>query len=166
MAIWKDAPQNTPSTPASPRPPAAAEKSTVASLNPEPNRTKERAELRESVIASGLHFEGKIEGAGHVRISGRFKGDVQIEGDLTIEPGAQLAGQVRAGTVSVAGELQGNIESARRVELAEGGVINGDVKAGALTVAAGSRMRGQVEFGFEEKVTKAHGEARGLGSGA
>lgn len=166
MAIWKDTPQTSTPPPASPRPAPQAEKSTVAALNPEPNRAKERAELRESVIASGLHFEGKIEGAGHVRISGRFKGDVHIEGDLTIEPGAQLAGQVRAGTVSVAGELQGNIESARRVELAEGGIITGDVKAGALTVAAGSRMRGQVEFGFEEKVAKAHGEARGLGSGA
>ena len=49
----------------------------------------------------------------------------------------------------VGGELIGNIENAKRVELLEGGVINGDVKAGSLTVAAGSRMRGQVEFGYE-----------------
>jgi len=36
---------------------------------------------------------------------------------------------------------------------------------GALTVAAGSRMRGQVEFGWDEKLGKTQGETRGLGSG-
>jgi len=30
-------------------------------------------------------------------------------------------------------------------------VISGDVKAGSLTVAAGSRMRGQVEFGWDNE---------------
>ena len=121
--------------------------------------------MKESVISGGLNIEGKIEGAGNVRIGGRFKGDVHIDGDLTIEAGAHLTGQVRANLVVVAGELQGNVESARRVELAETAVMSGDVKAGALTVAAGSRMRGQVEFGWDEKLGKTQGETRGLGSG-
>jgi hypothetical protein len=30
-------------------------------------------------------------------------------------------------------------------------VLNGDLKAGSLTVAAGSRMRGRAEFGWDEK---------------
>src|SRR5260370_7869812 len=60
-----------------------------------------------------------------------------------------LEGHVKASVVSVGGELHGNIENAKRVELLETGVINGDVKAGSLTVAAGSRMRGQVEFRYE-----------------
>jgi cytoskeletal protein CcmA (bactofilin family) len=105
----------------------------------------------ESVIAADLTIEGKIEGSGHVRLVGKFKGDVQVEGDLTIEKGAKVTGSVRAGTVIVGGELEGNIESASRVELLESGMINGDVKAGSLTVAAGSRMRGQAEFGWSEK---------------
>jgi cytoskeletal protein CcmA (bactofilin family) len=121
--------------------------------------------MKDSVISNGLNIEGKIEGAGNVRIGGRFKGDVHIDGDLTIEAGAHLTGQVRANLVVVAGELQGNVESARRVELAETAVMSGDVKAGALTVAAGSRMRGQVEFGWDEKLGKTQGETRGLGSG-
>jgi hypothetical protein len=32
-------------------------------------------------------------------------------------------------------------------------VIIGDLKAGSLTVAAGSRMRGQADFGWEEGKT-------------
>jgi cytoskeletal protein CcmA (bactofilin family) len=109
-----------------------------------------RKELKESVIANGLTFEGKIEGNGHVRISGRFKGDVHVDGSLTVEAGAHLAGSVRAATVVVAGELEGNIESAQKVELQQTGVLNGDVSAGALSVASGARMRGRAEFGWSD----------------
>lgn len=106
---------------------------------------------KESIIASDLIIEGKIEGSGHVRIAGKFKGDVHVQGNLTIEQGAQLTGEVRADAVIVGGELSGNIEAASRVELTPSGVLNGDLKAGSLIVAAGSKMRGRVEFGWGDK---------------
>lgn len=152
MALWKD--PTTPGTPGNPVSPAAA---TAERTTPEPGasmaprRPKERAEGGESVIAANITIEGKIEGSGNVRIAGRFKGDVRIDGNFSIESGAHLTGQVLAGIVVVGGELQGNIESAKRVDVLEGGVIVGDVKAGSITVAAGSRMRGHVEFGWEDE---------------
>jgi cytoskeletal protein CcmA (bactofilin family) len=109
-------------------------------------------EARESVIGSDITIEGKIEGTGHVRLAGRFKGDVHIQGDLTIDAGAKLTGGVRANSVVVGGEVEGNIESASRVELLPTGVLNGDLKAGTLTVAAGSRMRGRAEFGWGDEL--------------
>jgi cytoskeletal protein CcmA (bactofilin family) len=140
--------------------PGAPTATITAAARPKPVET--RTEMKESVISADLAVEGKIIGAGHVRIAGKFKGDVQVEGNLTIDAGAKLDGQVKAAAVIVSGELQGNIESAKRVDLLAGGVINGDVKAGSLTVASGSRMRGQVEFGWDDdgvKSTKsaAHG---------
>ena len=174
MALWKD---TTPGTTAQPPVPPAKETFTreperttnnVAPLNPDATkRHKERPEMKESVIAADLTIEGKIVGSGHVRIAGRFKGDVQVDGNLTIDSGANLDGQVRAHTVTVGGELKGNIENAKRVELLEGGIINGDVKAGLLTVAAGSRMRGQVEFGWEDEAAatkKGTLETKGFGT--
>ena len=112
-----------------------------------PERAASTSPAKESLIAADLTIEGKIEGSGHVRIAGRFKGDVNVQGDLTIENGAKLNGGVRANRVNVAGELEGNIESASRVELVESGAIHGDIKAETLTVAAGSRIRGHVECG-------------------
>jgi cytoskeletal protein CcmA (bactofilin family) len=152
MALWKEPNAALPPTkePVG-RPP---DMSTITPLNQDlPRRTPERidANAKESLIASDLQIEGKIEGAGHVRIAGSFKGDVHVHGNLTIDPGARLTGQVRANTVVVGGELHGNIEAAARVELLATGVVAGDVKAGSLIVSAGSRMRGQVEFGWEEK---------------
>ncbi len=108
------------------------------------------SENKESLIAPGLIIEGKIEGTGHVRIAGRFKGEVFVKGDLTIERGAHISGEIRAENIVVRGEVQGNIHATARVELSESGVLTGDVKASFLTVAAGSRMRGKVEFGWDE----------------
>ena len=104
---------------------------------------------KESLIAADLTIEGKIEGSGHVRIAGRFKGDVNVQGDLSLERGAKLTGGVRAKKVTLAGELEGNIESAARIELLETAVVIGDLKASTLTVAAGSKIRGHVDCGWE-----------------
>lgn len=154
MAIWKE--QNTVSKEVAPTPPDRTparepEMRTDAAQSYDTARRPASREQKESLIASGLTIEGKIEGVGHVRIAGNFQGDVNVKGDLTIETGAKLTGAVRASAVVIGGELEGNIDSASRVELLDSGVLNGNLKAGSLTVAAGSRMRGQVEFGWEDK---------------
>jgi cytoskeletal protein CcmA (bactofilin family) len=104
----------------------------------------------ESILAAGLTIEGKIEGSGNIRVAGRFHGNVNVKGELTIEPGASIDGEVAADTVLVGGEVRGQIVSTSRVEFKESGVLIGDLKAGSLTVAAGSKMRGKVEFGWKE----------------
>jgi cytoskeletal protein CcmA (bactofilin family) len=114
-------------------------------------RQVQQADVKESLIASGL------------TIAGKFKGDVNVQGDLTIEKGAKLNGGVRAKKVIVAGELEGNVDSAERVEVLDTAVLTGDLKAGSLTVAAGSRIRGHVECGWEGKdgVAKSNGNGNG-----
>ena len=126
---------------------------------------------KESLIAADITIEGKIEGGGSVRVAGKFKGDVNVQGDLTIETGAKLTGSVRADKVTIAGELEGNVEQSSHVDLLQTGVVMGDLKAGSVTVAAGARMRGQAEFGWDDgKGSKAgkpgngHGEESGTAS--
>ena len=164
MALWKD-PTKDPSMPGSDGAAALAAEPAMRSVATpvpttssagEPARRAERAapaavgSAKESLIAADVTIEGKIEGAGHVRIAGRFKGDVNVQGNVTIEQGAHVTGQIAAATVMVSGEVHGNIQASSRVELLETGVINGDVKAAVLTVAAGSRMRGNADFGWPE----------------
>jgi len=162
MALWKETGSNP--SPSASGTPAAGGSSSVTELHKAPERTAEpapaadaarRAPARaagvESVIAAELAIEGKIVGGGDVRIAGRFKGDVQVDGNFRIDAGARLEGQVRAGVVVVGGELQGNIDAAKQVDVLSTGVIVGDVKAASITLAAGSRMRGNVEFGWDEK---------------
>ena len=160
MALWKGQTETDTANPGAVRPPPivkAPETSPMANVERPTTSTSTtaapapRATHAESIVASGLVIEGKIQGSGHVRIAGNFNGDIQVDGNLTIDPGAKVTGGVTAKRVTVAGELQGNIDAASAVELAATGVLNGDLKAGSLTVAAGSRMRGKVEFGWDEK---------------
>ena len=151
----KDQPSFATDTPASAAPPAAPprEAPAVADFSPSqvapPRAAAPEPAAKESLIASDLTIEGKIEGSGHVRIAGRFKGDVNVQGNLRIEEGARLNGGVKARQVVVAGELDGNVASAEKVELLASAVLTGDVKAGSLTVAAGSKIRGHVECGWD-----------------
>jgi cytoskeletal protein CcmA (bactofilin family) len=163
MALWKDSNAPSGTTPAATPPTGSS--STVADFHPKTpekvvhdavsteaqRRAKERGGGVESVIAADLQVEGKIVGAGNVRMAGRFKGDVHVDGNFRIDAGARLDGHVRASVVVVGGELEGNIDTAKHVDVLETGVIVGDVKAGSITVASGSRMRGHVEFGWGDE---------------
>jgi cytoskeletal protein CcmA (bactofilin family) len=174
MSLWKDntATRQTPATASEASEPARFDAPSKPELATSPAAPVARSDTglprKESIIASDITVEGKIEGGGSVRIAGKFSGDVSVQGDLTIEAGAKLTGAVRADKVMVAGELEGNVEEASRVDLLQTGVMIGDVKAGSLTVVAGARMRGKVEFGWDDgKDSKAgkHGNGYGSGSG-
>jgi cytoskeletal protein CcmA (bactofilin family) len=155
MSIWKDTAtpvrKDSAATEPTPLPPREQAAAPVATAVPAPVRS----EVKESLIASGLTIEGKIEGSGHVRIAGRFQGDVNVQGNVTIESGAKLTGSVRAEKVMIAGELEGNIESAAQVELQASAAITGDVKAGSLSMAPGARMHGRMDCGGERTAAKA-----------
>ena len=58
----------------------------------------DHAQGSESILSAGLTIEGKIEGNGNIRVAGRFKGNVNVKGELTIEPGAAID-VVKADTV-------------------------------------------------------------------
>jgi len=173
MSIWKD----TTAAKAIPIPPPPLQEPAHVDAPPKPDyipvtaavpvpRVDASAPRKESVIAPDITIEGKIEGSGSVRVAGKFKGDVNVQGDLTIEGGAKLTGSVRADKVIIAGELEGNIEESSHVDLQQTGVMIGDLKAGSLTVAAGARMRGQMEFGWDDSVPKVvkPGNGHGVGS--
>ncbi len=177
MALWKEPTKQSPSPvlPPEPASPARFDAQPVPEHKPEPAppvvvpapapaRTQPRAEKSESLIAPDIAIEGKIEGAGHVRVAGRFKGDINVHGDLSIDQRATVTGSVRAEKVTIAGELLGNIDAAHHVELTASGALTGDLKAGTLTVAAGSRMRGHAEFGWGDEKAVTHKPANGTAS--
>jgi cytoskeletal protein CcmA (bactofilin family) len=174
MAIWKDntAPRQTPMPTYEDIEPARFDAPSKLELAPSPAaalvpRANTSVPRQESLIAADITIEGKIEGGGSVRIAGNFKGDVKVQGDLTIEVGAKLIGGVRANEVTIAGELEGNVEEASHVDLLQTGAVIGDLKAGSVTVAAGARMRGKAEFGWEEgEGPKAGKHGLGAESGA
>jgi len=155
MSIWKDNTATRPTPVPEMKEPTRFDALAKPELTQAPvahpaARVAATASRKESLIADDITIEGKIEGGGSVRIAGKFKGNVHVQGDLTIEVGAKLMGSVRADKVTIAGELEGNVDEASLVDLQQTGIVNGDLKAGSLTVAAGARLRGQAEFGWND----------------
>ncbi len=157
MSLWKD------NTVAKPIPTPAPDTRELARVEtpPKPEMSASLAAApmagarasspgKESIIAADITIEGKIEGGGSVRIAGKFKGDVNVQGDVAIEAGAKLTGSVRADKVTIAGELEGNVVGASRIDLLQTAIVIGDLKARSLAAAAGSTMRGKAEFGGED----------------
>jgi cytoskeletal protein CcmA (bactofilin family) len=145
MAIWKE--MNKLDGSAMPLEPARENGTRLESV---PSPARQSADAKGSVIGAGLLIEGKIEGEGDIHIGGNFKGDVRVNGDVTVEAGARVNAEISADTVTVGGQVDGNIIATTQVKLLQSGQLIGDLKAKSLTVAAGSRMRGRVEFGWDE----------------
>jgi len=156
MALWNqpvqetgnDKSQNvspvTPVPPVTPPPPVTAAPTSAAPA-PRESSLKER---NESVFGPGVSIDGKIEGDANVRIAGKFKGEINIKGDLSIEKGANVSAKVNAANITLAGEVNGDVTASAHVKFLESAQVVGDLKAATLTVASGSRMRGHVEFGW------------------
>ena len=107
----------------------------------------------EFILDRGLEIEGTIAGVGHIRIVGRLTGDVTIDGDLVIESGGKVVGDVSAHVVTVGGELEGSVEDATSVKLLSSGTFIGSLTAASLTVADGARMRSDVQFGWVDQTS-------------
>ena len=154
MALWNQpTPEESNEKPrVEPPPPTPA---TPTSIPTSTSSLKESApkDRRESVFGAGVSIEGRIEGDADVRIAGKFKGDIQIKGDLSIEKGAQLKAKINAATVTIGGAVEGNVVASAQVKLLESAQLIGDLKATTLIVAAGSKMRGHMEFGWSESET-------------
>lgn len=154
MALWN---QPTPEE-SNEKPRVEPPSPTPATPTPVPTLTsslKESApkDRRETVFGAGVSVEGRIEGDADVRIGGKFKGDIQIKGDLSIEKGAQIKAKINAATVTIGGAVEGNVVASAQVKLLESAQLIGDLKATTLIVAAGSKMRGHMEFGWSESET-------------
>src|SRR5262247_4165055 len=101
MALWKETAQNEPRT--------------------MPNEQRMARDRHESVLGSGVSIEGKMEGNGDVRIAGKFKGDIEIKGNLNIQKGAHLIAKINADAVTIEGEVEGTVVATGQVTLSESG---------------------------------------------
>lgn len=98
----------------------------------------------DSVLGSGITWQGQISGSGGVRIDGAFDGDITVHGIVVIgERGRVTCKQIRAATVVVSGSLKGDV-TAYRVEITGSGRVWGDVVTTAFSTEEGAFLRGNI----------------------
>lgn len=104
-----------------------------------------------TIIDEGVHFEGKlsIKGSKTVLISGAFTGQIESEGAVIINGGAEVVGGIKARSVQVAGTVrrgkQGDVLDVQGVlVLAKGARVQCDAVYGDLKAEYGVHIAGGI----------------------
>lgn len=111
-----------------------------------PASVVEVTERVDSILGSGIAWQGALSGSGGVRIDGAFDGEIALRGLVVIgETGRVTCREIRATTVVVAGSLKGDI-LAQRVEITRSGRVWGDVTTTSFSTEEGAFLRGQIRM--------------------
>ena len=113
-------------------------------LGPEGTEADMAAENGEvTIVGAGARLEGNVVSAGHLRIDGQVKGQINAEGDVALSPQSQVEADIRAQNVSIAGRFKGSINVKGKAHLARGGRIDGNITSKTLVVEEGGIFHGQ-----------------------
>jgi cytoskeletal protein CcmA (bactofilin family) len=109
-------------------------------------------------IAPTTQIVGKISGKGPFVFCGTVEGDCDIDGPVTLAPGGNWQGTIRATDIVVAGTVQGDVIAKQRVEIAGTARITGSLSGNSIAVAEGAVIEGEIKVTsgttpvkFEEK---------------
>ena len=100
--------------------------------------------VQATLIGAGAHFVGDLSSEEDVVIQGRLEGKIVVGGNVRVEAGGEVEGDIEARGVLVAGNVQGEIRAAERAELAPTAVVEGGVQAPKIVIAEGARLTGSV----------------------
>lgn len=103
----------------------------------------------ESVLGRGTRVRGRINGDGSLRVEGQVEGEVAVSGDLTIEEGASVRGDVEALGVTILGELQGDVSAHGPVAIRATAKVTGNMGGAEVTLDEGASFTGRIEADFE-----------------
>ena len=96
-----------------------------------------------TIVGAGARLEGNVVSAGHLRIDGQVKGQINADGDVALSPQSQVEADIRAQNVSIAGRFKGSIQVKGKAHLARGGRIDGNITSKTLVVEEGGIFHGQ-----------------------
>ncbi|PKQ79747.1 hypothetical protein AOX56_12835 [Aeromonas sobria] len=101
------------------------------------------ASVGATVIAAGARFKGDMQVEGDLEVRGHVNGTIQLTGGvLRIMQGGSVEGDVSAPHVIINGLLEGTCTSAE-VEILESGKMQGIFKGGSLSICKGGNFVGQ-----------------------
>ena len=84
------------------------------------------------------------------RITGRIEGDVRIRGDLTLEGGAVIVGDViEAHGARIDGQVEASVNATGPVHLGPAARVRGDLKGSGISIDDGADFAGRIDCDFE-----------------
>ena len=96
-------------------------------------------------IAASTKIVGTISGQGPYVFCGTIEGDCDINGPLTLAPGAVWRGTLKASDVIVAGTVEGDVIARQRVEISGTARVTGSLSGNSIAVAEGAVIEGDIK---------------------
>jgi cytoskeletal protein CcmA (bactofilin family) len=99
-----------------------------------------------TVIGARTRVRGSLRGEGAVLICGTLKGDILVQGGLTVAPGATVEARVEVERARVAGRIEGDVRARDSVRVDPTGTIDGGLAAPVVDLRPGSTLRGRASI--------------------
>ncbi len=101
-------------------------------------KTDEKMLDVDASMQGSLNFKDPV----NLRINGKFDGNLQTQGNLTIGQHAVVTADIVGDTVIVAGKIKGNITAKKCLVIQSTAVIEGDIYPAKLSIAEGGFFKG------------------------
>jgi cytoskeletal protein CcmA (bactofilin family) len=101
----------------------------------------------DTILGAGCKIQGDLTVRGSVRVQGEIEGALAATGDVEVELGAQIHGDVRAERARVAGHIEGDVKVRDDLELRQGAHLRGDVHARSFRIQDGAIFQGNCHMG-------------------
>ena len=112
-------------------------------------RTSTQQTTGTSVLGKGARVRGRVQGSGDLRVEGQIEGDVTVTGDLAIEDGGGVKGDIDAASVVIGGALTGDVAARGPVSIRATAQVSGNMGGAEVSLEEGAVFSGRIEAEFE-----------------
>jgi len=102
-----------------------------------------------SILGRGARVRGRIGGDGDLRVEGQIEGDVVVSGELSIEEGGAITGDVGAASVVVGGALRGDVDARGPVAVRATAEVEGNLSGSEVSLEEGASFHGRIDAEFD-----------------
>jgi len=117
-------------------------------------RKKKVAETVGAFLGSDSEFEGRLSFQGTIRIDGRYKGNISVDGTLIVGPSGRLDADINASNMVISGEVTGNMTAKTNIEVHASGKVYGNLVAPTVTIHTGAVFQGQCHAGEKRSASQ------------
>jgi cytoskeletal protein CcmA (bactofilin family) len=102
-----------------------------------------------SVLGRGTRVRGRVQGDGDLRVEGQIEGNVSVTGELLLEEGASIQGDIEAALVTIGGALTGDVAARGPVTIRATAKVTGNLGGTEVSLEEGAEFAGRIEADFE-----------------
>ena len=102
-------------------------------------KTDEKILDVDASMQGSLNFKDPV----NLRINGKFEGNLQTQGNLTIGQHAVVNADIIGDTITVGGRVKGKITAKKSLIILSSAVIEGDIYPATLSIAEGGILEGR-----------------------